>query len=663
MKRAIVSCSLLFVLFLSRCSYFAAPAEWITLPAVFTDNMVLQRDIHVPVWGKATPNGKVTVRFEGQKKSTVADENGDWQIRLDPLTTGGPFVLEIIGKEPTILANVLVGEVWVCSGQSNMEMPLADWGKIDNFEEEIAAATWSSIRLFQVQKAMSLLPQEDVLAEAWQECSPNTIPLFSAVGYFFGRKLYKELDVPIGLIHTSWGGTVAEAWTAPESLKQMEDFAPIMQELKTAATTEEELRAEYERKVEEWQKLVNARIEEAQSGAASWESSDIDDSDWKSMTLPILWESAGLPGFDGLVMFRKMVDVPDVVASEGFTLSLGPIDDQDVTFVNGQQVGSTDRYNAQREYNIPADIFKAGDNLIAVQVLDTGGGGGVWGEASQMWLKSASGTRIALSGEWKYKEIMSLDEVPPRPQSPDSPNRPTVLYNAMLEPLMPYAIRGAIWYQGESNAARAYQYRELFPTMINSWRANWGQGDFSFFFVQLANWRQRREQPLDSDWAELREAQTKALALPNTGMAVTIDIGDADDIHPKNKRDVGVRLALNALAKVYGKDIAYSGPMYQSMRIEGDKIILTFDHVDGGLVAKGGDLTGFAIAGEDKKFVWADAIIEGETVVVSNPEIENPVALRYAWADNPACNLYNAAGLPASPFRTDEWDGVTKAAK
>lgn len=663
MKRAIVGCMLFVLLFTARCAYFAAPAEWIKLPAVFTDNMVLQRGIEVPVWGKATANGKVTVLFEGQKKSTVADENGDWQIRLNPLTTGGPFVLEVIGKESIILANVMVGEVWVCSGQSNMEMPLAGWGKIDNYEEEIAAANYPNIRLFQVHKAMSLLPQPDVQADAWQECSPNTVPLFSAVAYFFGRKLHKELDIPIGLIHTSWGGTVAEAWTAPEFLEQLEDFIPLMQELKTAATTEEELRLEYERKVEDWQKLLDAKVQEAQSGTNTWESSTTDDSDWHSMRLPILWESAGLPGFDGIVMFRKTFDIPDVVANESFTLSLGPIDDQDVTFINGRHVGTTDSYNAQRHYDIPAGIFKVGDNLIAVQVLDTGGGGGIWGEASQMWLKSSSGTRIALAGDWKYKEVMSLNDVPPRPQSPDSPNRPTVLYNAMLKPLMPCALRGAIWYQGESNAARACQYRELFPTMINSWRTNWGQGDFPFLFVQLANWRQRRDLPLDSDWAELREAQSKTLALPNTGMAVTIDIGDADDIHPKNKQDVGLRLALNALAKVYDKDIVYSGPMYQSMRVQADKIILTFDYADGGLVAKGGDLTGFAIAGEDKNFVWANALIDGETVVVSSPAIKNPVAVRYAWADNPACNLYNAAGLPASPFRTDEWDGVTKGVK
>jgi sialate O-acetylesterase len=280
-----------------------------------------------------------------------------------------------------------------------------------------------------------------------------------------------------------------------------------------------------------------------------------------------------------------------------------------------------------------------------------------------MWLESESGTKIDLSGDWKYKTAVDLGDVPPRPPAPDSPNRPTVIYNAMLEPLMPFGIRGAIWYQGESNAARAYQYRLLFPRMIECWRENWGQGDFPFYFVQLANWRERRDAPVESDWAELREAQMMALSLPNTGMAVTIDIGDADDIHPKNKQDVGKRLALNALAQTYGKDVVYSGPTYESMSIEGDQIRLTFDHVDGGLVAHGDSLTGFAIAGQDSQFVWANAKIDDETIVVSHPDIDTPIAVRYAWSDNPECNLYNKVGLPAPPFRTDDWAGVTIGAK
>ncbi|MBN1559974.1 9-O-acetylesterase [candidate division KSB1 bacterium] len=621
--------------------------------------MVLQQKIKAPVWGKATPAGKVTVEFQEQKKATVADENGDWMIRFEPLTAGGPFTLKISGKDTIFLSNVMVGEVWICSGQSNME-----WGvnNSNNAREEIMAADFPSMRLFHVNHTTSLNKKEDVDAAGWKVCSPASVPSFSAVAYFFGRHLHQELQLPIGLIHTSWGGTVAEAWTAADFLAQMEDFAPIIEALKTSAASEEELRADYDRKMREWKENVDAKVK-AQSGGISWQNVDCDDSAWEKMSLPVLWEGAGLPGFDGIVWFRKTIEIADDAANEGFTLSLGPIDDQDITYINGQQIGTTDLYNAPREYTIPAGTLKAGANVIAIQVLDTGGGGGIWGDASQMWLKSESGAVVQLSGEWKYNIGVSLRDVPPRPPTPDNPNYPTVLYNAMLEPLMPFAIRGAIWYQGEGNAGRAYQYRELFPTMITSWRTNWGQGDFPFLFVQLANFRQVLDHPAESDWAELREAQTKTLSLPNTGMAVIIDIGEADNIHPGNKQQVGRRLALNALARVYGQDIVYSGPLYKSMRLEGDKIRLNFDHVDGGLLARGGDLTGFAIAGQDSNFVWADAVIDGETIIVSSPNVANPLAVRYAWADNPICNLYNAEGLPASPFRTDDWAGVTKNAQ
>ena len=663
MKRVFMISLLSVFFFASSCSWFAKPAAEISIPSLFTDNMVLQQNQASPVWGKATPGGKVKVVFNNEKKTAVADDNGDWMVKLHPGAAGGPFELLIIGGDTTVLKNVMVGEVWVCSGQSNMEMPLAGWGKVLNYEQEVANANYPNIRLFQVRHATSLKPQEDVDAEPWQECSPETVPLFSAVAYFFGRHLFNELNVPIGLIHTSWGGTIAEAWTAPDFLAQMADFVQAMQERDNAVKSEEEQRAEYEKKLQKWQQTLDSLVQRAAAGGPAWEQPDVIDADWAAMQLPVLWEKAGLPGFDGIVWFRKTIHIPADLAGQECTLSLGPVDDQDVTFVNGQRIGATDVYDAPRKYNIPAGVLHPGANVVAVRVLDYGGGGGIWGAAEQMWLQSAAGDRISLAGAWKYKTSVSMEDVPPRPQSPDTPNRPAVLYNAMLEPLMPFAIRGAIWYQGESNVGRAWQYRELFPTMITSWRTHWGQGNFPFLFVQLANWREVREQPTESAWAELREAQLLTLSLPNTGMATAIDIGDAEDIHPKNKQEVGRRLALNALAKVYGKDVVYSGPVYKSMSIEGDKIRLSFDHVDGGLVSKGGVLTGFAIAGEDSQFVWANAQIDGETVVVSNPEIRHPLAVRYAWADNPLCNLYNKAGLPASPFRTDDWDGVTKGVK
>jgi len=645
------------------CSYFAEPADTINLPSLFTNNMVLQQKTEVPIWGKATPTAKVTVQFQGQKKGTVAAEDSSWRVTLDSLAAGGPFEMTIIGKDTIRLQNVFVGEVWLCSGQSNMEMPLAGWGEIRDFEREIAQAQWPQIRLFQVNHAMSLFPQEDVSASPWVECSPQTIPQFSAVGYFFGRALYKDLSVPIGLIHSSWGGTPAEAWTSAGSLTSLADYAPIIESMQTSAASEAQMKVEYDDKLAEWQALVEQKVQSAMADSATWESVALDESAWNEMNLPVLWESAGLADFDGIVWFRKTFTLPSTLPTETWTLRLGPIDDQDITFVNGQQVGSTDGYNIPREYAISGDKLKPGDNVIAIRVLDTGGGGGVWGSKEQLQLINSSGKQIDLAGKWRYRSSISITDIPPRPQSPDSPYRPTVLYNAMSKPLMPFAIRGAIWYQGEANAGRAYQYRELFPTMIQSWRVNWQLGDFPFLFVQLANFQPSLDHPADSEWAELREAQSMTLSLPATGMAVAIDIGDAKDIHPKNKQDVGYRLALNALAKVYQHKVIYSGPIYQSMSFEDNKIRLHFDHVGSGLMALGDKLTGFAVAGEDKVFVWADATIDGNTILVSHPDISRPVAVRYAWADNPICNLYNREGLPALPFRTDDWDGITKGKK
>ncbi len=488
----------------------------IRLPSVIGDNMVLQQGMKVPIWGLAEPNSVVSItgNWGTEQWRTRARQDGKWMIKIQPGKAGGPYEMTIEGKNSITLKNILVGEVWVCSGQSNMEFPL---DRAVNSKQEIAEANYPEIRLFTVGKKVSYTPMINCKG-SWSVCNSRTAGRFSAVGYFFGRDLYKQLGVPIGLIHTSWGGTPAESWMSREYLENDENFRPILK-----------------------------RYEET------------------SVNYPEL--------------YRKYLS-------------------------------SRDRYR-----------------------------------------KHAA----KLRAEGK--------PVPPEPGAPVGPNHPyspTGLYNGMILPIVPYSIRGAIWYQGESNAGRAYQYRTLFPAMIKNWRQVWGEGDFPFLYVQLANWRAGRPEPTESDWAELREAQLMTLSAPNTGMAVTIDIGDANDIHPKNKQDVGRRLALWALAKTYGKDIEHSGPLYQLMAVESNKAILHFDHVGSGLVAGGGGpLKGFAIAGLDKKFVWADAKIKGDTVIVSSDKVTEPVAVRYGWADNPVCNLYNKEGLPASPFRTDDWPGVT----
>jgi sialate O-acetylesterase len=512
--------SLFGALFLALSTLPLAARADVKLPKVIGDNMVVQRDIKIPIWGTADPGERVEVSLEDRHADATADAHGHWKAVLGALPAGGPYELTIAGKNKITLKNVLVGEVWVCSGQSNMEMSV---NRAMNAEQDIAAANYPKIRLFTVPKKVAETPLDDIAAGPnqtvqWVECSPQTVPGFSAVGYFFGRDLYKALDVPIGLIHTSWGGTPAESWTSKETLEADPELRPI---------------------------------------AARWE--------------------------------KTLRDYPE----------------------------AKEKYEKQ---------------------LAT-------------WKEEAAKAKAEGKPEPRR---------PVEPLGPQHPHRAAGLYNAMITPLVPYAVRGAIWYQGESNAGRAYQYRKLLPAMIRDWRKAWQNEEFPFLIVQLANFMQRAPEPGDSDWAELREAQLQTLSVPHTGLGVTIDIGEANDIHPKNKQDVGHRLALIAEATTYGKDVEYSGPSYASMHAEGSAIRLRFTHAGGGLVAKRGDkLEGFAIAGKDRKFHWAEAKIDGDSVVVRSDQVADPVAVRYAWANNPATNLYNKAGLPASPFRTDDWEGIT----
>ena len=655
------------------CSAVSAQAE-VTLATVFSDNMVLQRGMAVPVWGVATPGEYISIEFKGQKQSVKADSAGKWMVRLDPMKASSEgCVLTIASGQTTTndtrqLRNVLVGEVWVCSGQSNMEMGI---GGVTNGAEEVAGADFSQIRLFSVPKKTALTPQAGVTGDPhWRECSPETVATggwngFSAVAYFFGRRLHNKLDVPIGLIQTAWGGTICEAWTSAETLKGLPDFAPAVSVIEQVAAGTYGLTPE--QAVEAW----FTKNDPGSDDKAGWSAAGLDTGAWPSMDLPTNWEAAGLPNYDGVVWFRKEFDLSPAWNGKDAMLHLGAIDDRDTTWVNGVKVGGLNVYHAIRAYKVPATVLTPGRNVIAVRVLDTGRNGGMYGKAEQMKLDVPGDSTIApitLVGAWRYRDSLPIGKAAPLPLDVHrGANVATVLYNGMIAPLVPYGIRGAIWYQGESNASRAYQYRTLFPAMIRDWRQQWGQGEFPFGFVQLANYRPVQPEPAASSWAELREAQHRTLALPHTGEAVIIDIGDARDIHPKNKQDVGLRLALWAEGTVYRRksffrrNIVYSGPSYRSMQVKGSKIRLRFDHVGGGLVGRGGEpLKQFAIAGEDQVFVWAGAVIKGKTVVVSSDRVPQPVAVRYAWADNPdGCNLYNEAGLPASPFRTDDWTGVT----
>jgi sialate O-acetylesterase len=632
----------------------------VRLPALIGDNMVVQQGVHARVWGWAAPGESVTVTMAGLSANAKADANGKWEARVGPFKAGGPHEMTIAGKNTITLTNVLVGEVWVGSGQSNMEWPLQNAA---HGTDEVAHANHPEIHLFTVTKATSLEPRDDVQGR-WVVCTPENAATFSAVAYFFGRELNEKLHVPVGLIHSSWGGTPAEAWTSRAALAVTPEAKSMIEALDRASLNLPEARRAYETAQAKWEREHFLQDPGNHGIELGYARPDYSEAEWQTMRLPQYWETAGLE-IDGAVWFRKTVDVPAAWAGHDLTLSLGPIDDFDVTYFNGVKVGAIGSetpnfYMTPRKYTVPGALVRAGRNVIAVRAFDHYGQGGFGGGAADMTLALAGASPISLAGDWLYKVEMQVKPLqvdfstqPIAPAGVGNPKTPTVLYNAMLAPLVRYTIRGAIWYQGEDNANRGRQYRTLFPVMIRNWREAWGEGNFPFLFVQLANFQPRRAEPGESGWAELREAQTMTLKEPATGMAVIIDLGEADNIHPKNKQDVGHRLALWALAKTYGQSGEYSGPLFDSSAVEGNKVRVRFTHADGLRTSDGGPVKGFAIAGADGKFVWANATIDGKGVLVWSDAVAQPVAVRYGWADNPEVNLYNSAGLPASPFRTD----------
>lgn len=635
----------------------------VRLPAIVGDNMVLQQGMKVRIWGSANAGEHVTVMFAGKSYNTAADANGRWQVWLEPLKSGGPSDLIVKGENLLTIKNVLVGEVWICSGQSNMEWPLSN---TFNAKEAMDQANYPEIRLFQVAHRTAAAPLTDVEGH-WVVTTPEEAAQFSAVGYFFGRELYQRLKVPIGLIHTSWGGTPAEAWTSREALSSLPELKPILERYEASLNAPAQTKEAYARAMAQWEEQ-NLYVDAGNKGEAwGYAAPNVAADGWATMELPKQLEAAGLE-IDGAVWFRKELQLPESWAGKDLVLNLPAIDDFDVTYFNGTKIGSTGKetpnsHDVLRKYPVPGSLVRAGSNVIAVRVFDHAGEGG-FGRGEMSIGPNGDARPISLRGAWDYKVELALEPKRPnwdsRPQALGAVNQnsPSVLFNAMLAPLVPFAIRGAIWYQGESNAGRAYQYRTLFPLMIRNWRSAWGH-DFPFYFVQLANWRARKTEPADSDWAELREAQFMTLREPHTGMAVAIDIGDGDDLHPRNKLDVGRRLAAWALARTYNQHVAPSGPLFDRFSIDGDKVRISFKHATGLKTNDDGPVKGFAIAGADRRYVWANARIEGNTVVVSSPQIKKPVAVRYGWADNPVVNLYNNADLPASPFRTDDWPGVT----
>ncbi len=637
----------------------------VSLPHIFSDHMVLQQQIPINVWGKAEPQEAVSVAFAGQTVKTVADAKGLWSVRLKAQKAKAGQsgqTMTITGKNTVTYTDILLGEVWICSGQSNMQMAVN--GTL-NAVQEIASAKFPQIRFFTVPNVTGVAPQDDCNG-GWTVCSPETVPGFSAAGFYFGRHLHEQLKVPVGLINTSWGGTICEAWTSAEALRaKLPEFNNDLDTLGKPNTTQQQALDAYTKAVEGRKKALQVLYakEDDLDSAGKIAAENFDDSQWKSMNLPGNWEIRGLPDLDGIVWYRKTIDVPAAWAGKEIILRPGPIDEVDNAWFNGAYVGGKGRmrtmetsfWNVPREYHVPGKLVKAGKNVIAIRVFDALGQGGLWGGAGEtMLVELADGSdkaHLQLAGDWRYYVDLVLPNIPPNPAGP---NFPSVLYNAMIAPLIPYGIQGAIWYQGESNAGRAKQYQTLLPTMISDWRTRWNQGDFTFLIVQLANFMDRGAAPEESDWAALREAQTMTTTtLPKVGMALAIDIGEAKDIHPKNKQEVGLRLGLAARAIAYKQKLPFSGPVYKSMAVKNGKVELSFLHTDGGLAAKGSALHGFAVCGSEGKYAWAQAKIEGNKVIVWSDTIPQPKAVRYAWANNPDCNLYNGAGLPAVPFRTD----------
>ncbi len=641
-----------------------------TLPTIFGDNMVLQAGGKVPIWGTADPYERIDVDFAGNHRTVYAGKDGYWQVELRNLQPGGPHTLTVKGKTTKEFKNVLVGEVWLASGQSNMEW---QWNYFAaNKKPEVGAADFPEIRHFQVTRRASGDPVGDVRGQ-WVVCTPESVKSFSLVGFHFARALHLKLQTPVGVINSSWGGTPAEAWTRLSALDTMPETKPMADHYRAVSANYGEAQAEYERKLAEWNRTARFADPGNQGFAKGYANSGYDDFTWPNLRLPVAWEQSGKRDLDidGVVWFRKQVQIPADWAGRDLILNLGQIDDTDHTYFNGTEIGVTgpdvpNSWQKPRVYTIPGRLVKAGTAVIAVRVVDTMGGGGIHQGPLTLTPEGLSSGPIKLDADWKY--IIEASRPTPRasnpPQQPYGPNSavaPSNLWNGMIHPLVPFAIKGAIWYQGESNAGRAYQYRALFPGMVKDWRNAWGRGDFPFHFVQLANFMARNSEPVESEWAELREAQLMALKLKNTGMAVAIDVGEAGDIHPVNKEAVGERLARWALAKDYGQtDVVASGPLYKSMQIQGDRIAIDFDYAETGLATLSGQpIKGFAIAGEDRKFVWAQARIVGSQVIVWSPQVKNPAAVRYGWSNNPEVNLINKSGLPTSPFRTDQWPGLT----
>jgi len=656
-------CSFLFY----NCQEEVKPEANLSLEPIFSDHMVLQQSTNAAIFGTSTPEIRVSVNGSwGNSATTYSDQNGHWNVKITTPKAGGPYELKVETRDTTAVFNdVLIGEVWLASGQSNMEMPLTGYlptEPIDNYQQEIDSAIYNKIRMLTVRRNMSPFPVESMQGN-WLVCHPDTAATFSATAYFFARRIHKEFNVPVGIIHSSWGGTVAEAWASEEGLADFPQFQEVVQEYQQQSSGAQEWLSQFGKIniPHDLESFESLDFEDSQIAAP-----EFDDSSWSNCDLPLdqVTTDVLLPGSDisqalhGIFWFRKTFDLQDV--PNNMALSIGPIDDADVTYINGIKVGATWDWQQNREYFIPEGVLKQGQNVLAIRHYDAGWGSNLGGP---IHLSNSSGDSISLEGSWKgrlYADIFldSLvkydleknDALVNRPIIPSgSPNElPSSLFNGMLQPLIPYSIKGAIWYQGESNVGRAEEYKKLFPSMIADWRKQWGY-EFPFYFVQIA--------PFDygnSLSPALRDAQRYSLQTPKTGMAITMDIGHPESIHPGNKQDVGNRLALLALANEYDVKLIPSGPLFTSKMPYQNTLMLDFEHSGDGLLAGPSGLKNFEVAGEDGIWHEAEARIINGKVIVSSANVSEPLHVRYGWKDHVEASLFNSVGLPASSFSSIE---------
>lgn len=634
------------ILFLGMLAAFATAEAKVTLPALFSDNMVLQQKSDVALHGRSSEKKDVTITVGWNKHIYTAptDAQGNWKIEIPTPSAGGPYEITLSDGEKQVLKNIMIGEIWLYAGEVNAGMP-------------IEGASQSSIRLFQVKKEISLVPKEDLdpAQEEWQECNPEAVAGFPTEGYFFASQLQKTLKVPIGVIDCTWAGTPAEAWSSYNALESLADYGQEAEMLESLGFDPEKIEAEYARKREEWYQALYEHDMGWCDDHQVWAEPDYSDENWKEMELPGYWEDKGMKDFDGVVWFRKTVDIPRTWARKAITVELGPIADEDIVYYNGVEIGRTGGTDTPRRYTVPYKLVKRGKAVLTVRVTDYEGKGGICGKAEQMKMGIKGKEPVSLAGNWKYLAGLSLTGIPPVPASPGTnPAYPTGLFNAMIHPLTRFPIRGVVWNQGESNKESPDEYTDLFMSLITDWRDKWQKPDMPFLFVQLPNDPKQKDTQVDTNRAAMREAQAQALYLNNTGMVVTTDIDHTRESGLQSKLEVGLRLSQQALRQAYGKKRMPQYPMYQAHSIEGNTIRISFENTGKGFLHPD-PIRGFLIAGTDHVFYPATVSVKKKEVIVQSPEVPHPIAVRYNWADTPDGTLFGASGLPVVPFRTDKW--------